>query len=104
MAREVVAKDGGPVSYDDATRDRVPATRWQGQFTPAGDILGRVSTDDADLTVCGPGGQIECVFDAEGLSPLPAGWRRSFVLEAQGYTRDTSPLTAGAGSVFPLPE
>jgi hypothetical protein len=104
MAREVVARDRGPVSYDDATRDRVPATRWQGEFTPAGDILGRVSADDAALAVCGPGGEIECGFDAGGLPPLPAGWRRSFVLEAQGYTRDTSPLTAGAGSVSPLPE
>jgi Flp pilus assembly protein TadD len=104
LARERVAKPRGPVHYVDSARDRVPTTRWRGSFTPLGDILHHVVEDDASLAVCGPGGEVECTFDAALLPPLPSGWRRSFVLEATGHTRDTSPLTAGAGSVLPLPE
>lgn len=104
LARELVSEPRGPVHYDDAARDRVPTTRWRGSFTPVGDILQRVADDDTSLAVCGPGGEVECTFDAAGLPPLPPGWRRSFVLEAAGHTRDTSPLTAGAGEVLPLPE
>ena len=104
LARELVAEPRGPVHYDDAARDRVPTTRWRGSFTPVGDILKRVVEDDTSLAVCGPGSEVECTFDAAGLPPLPPGWRRSFVLEASGHTRDTSPLTAGAGNVLPLPE
>ncbi|NQW46905.1 MAG: VCBS repeat-containing protein [Planctomycetes bacterium] len=104
LARELVAGPSGPIRYDDASRDRVPVTRWQGDFTSAGDIRSRVATDDTSLAICGPGAEVECVFDAAPMPTLPPGWRRSFVLEAAGYTRDTSPLTAGAGSVLPLPE
>ena len=104
LARELVAEPRGPVHYDDAARDRVPTTRWRGSFTPVGDILQRVAEDDTSLAVCGPGAEVECTFDAAGLPSLPPGWRRSFVLEAAGHTRDTSPLTAGAGNVLPLPE
>jgi hypothetical protein len=104
LARERVAEPRGPVHYDDAARDRVPTTRWRGSFTPLGDILQHVAKDDTSLAICGPGGEVECTFDAADLPPLPPGWRRSFVLEAAGHTRDTSPLTAGAGNVLPLPE
>jgi hypothetical protein len=104
LARELVAEPRGPVHYDDAARDRVPTTRWRGSFTPVGDILHHVVEDDTSLAVCGPGGEVELAFDAAALPPLPPGWRRSFVLEAAGHTRDTSPLTAGAGNVLPLPE
>ncbi len=104
LARELVAEPRGPVHYDDAARDRVPTTRWRGSFTPLGDILQRVAKDDTSLAVCGPGGEVECTFVVAALPALPPGWRRSFVLEAAGHTRDTSPLTAGAGNVLPLPE
>jgi Flp pilus assembly protein TadD len=104
LARERLAGLRGPVHYDDAAHDRVPTTRWRGSFTPVGDILPHVAEDDTSLAVCGPGGEVECTFDAAGLPPMPPGWRRSFVLEAAGHTRDTSPLTAGAGEVLPLPE
>jgi len=104
LARERVAEPRGPVRYDDDARDRVPTTRWRGSFTPVGDVFHHVAKDDTSLAVCGPGGEVECTFDATGLPPLPSGWRRSFVLEAAGHTRDTSPLTDGAGNVLPLPE
>jgi len=104
LAHELLAEPRGPVQYDDAARDRVPTTRWRGSFTPVGDILHHVVEDDRNLAICGPGGEVECVFNAATLPTLPPGWRRSFVLEAAGHTRDTSPLTAGAGEVLPLPE
>jgi Flp pilus assembly protein TadD len=104
LARELATASRGPVRYDDAARDRVPTTRWRGSFTPDGDVLDHLANDDTSLAVCGPGSELECTFDAAALPPLPPGWRRSFVLEAAGHTRDTSPLTTGAGNVLPLPE
>lgn len=103
LARELAVGDRGLVAYDATRRDPLPTTRWEGNFSTAGSVLSDLVGQDHVLTICGPGHDIECHFDAAGLPGLPAGWARSWFLEATGYTRDTSPLTAGGGRVSPLP-
>lgn len=103
LARELAVGDRGLVTYDASVRDPLPTTFWDGDFSPPGSVLSEVSQPDGLVTICGPGHDIECCFDAGMLPALPAGWKRSWFLEATGYTRDTSPLTAGGGRVSPVP-
>ncbi len=103
LAREIAIGKRGLVSYDASVRDPLPTTCWDGDFSPCGSVLSEMSDHDRAVAVCGPGHDIECCFDAGLLPSLPTGWTRSWFLEATGYTRDTSPLTAGGGRVTPFP-
>jgi hypothetical protein len=58
---------------------------------------------DDRFVVSGPGDEITVRFDAAKLPAVPAGWERSFVLRARGYSKDTAPYTATGGNVEPLP-
>jgi hypothetical protein len=51
----------------------------------------------------GPGDETEIKFDAGSLPPLPAGWKRSYVLRSWGYCKDTAPFTATGDTIEPLP-
>jgi Flp pilus assembly protein TadD len=103
LAREIAVGDSGLVTYDASVRHPLPITRWDGDFSPIGSVLSKVTSPDHAVAICGPGHDIDCCFDAGMLPALPRGWTRSWFLEATGYTRDTSPLTHGGGRVSPLP-
>jgi cytochrome c-type biogenesis protein CcmH/NrfG len=90
--------------YDDQQTEQVAVTRWQGEFTKAGDVTGQLRSPDGALVVCGPGGEITIQFDARRLSPLPPSFIRSFVLRTRGFCKDASPFTLTGGQVGPLPD
>ena len=103
LATESAVGDRGLVAYSAAVREPVPVSRWQGDFSAAGTVTETLRTIDREVVICGPGFDVECQFAADGLPPLAAGFHRSWFLEANGITRDTSPLTADAGRVQPVP-
>jgi len=62
-----------------------------------------LSEVDDLLVVMGSGDEVSLDFDAAALPPLPAGWRRDFLLLFDGWAKDADANTAFSQSVEPLP-
>lgn len=101
--QEVYPDGRRPAAYDDAKTEPVAVTKWKGNLTRLGDVTGLLRGADDRFVICGPGDEIAVRFDATKLPPLPAGWRRSFVLRSWGYCKDAAPTTVTGGQVGPLP-
>jgi hypothetical protein len=50
-----------------------------------------------------PGDEIALVFDGSKLPPLPAGWKRTFLLYADGFSKEMDVNSASPDQVAPLP-
>jgi hypothetical protein len=103
LLREVTADGRPPQEYDDAHTDSVALSHWTGRLTKLGDVTELLAAADDRFVICGPGDEVTVQFDARPLPPLPAGWVRSFVLRARGYSKDAAPFTLTGGRVEPLP-
>ena len=101
--QEVYPDGRPPIAYDDAKTESVPVTKWKGNLTRLGDVTELLRAADDRFVLCGPGDEIIVTFDATKLPELPAGWKRSFVLQTRGYCKDAAPTTATGGQVGPLP-
>ena len=55
------------------------------------------------MVMMGSGDEIRLRFSAGGLPPLPAGWKRDFLLLVDGWAKDADANTAFSQSVLPLP-
>jgi tetratricopeptide (TPR) repeat protein len=69
-------------------------------FGPSTELL--VETDDA-LAIIGPGEEVHLEF-SDNLPQLPPGWRRRFVLESRGWTKDMDLYTEHGETLEPLPD
>lgn len=92
-----------PIAYDDSKTESVPVTKWKGNLTRTGDVTDLLRAADDRFVICGPGDEITVGFDATKVPELPAGWKRSFVLQTRGYCKDSAPTTVTGGQVGPLP-
>jgi tetratricopeptide (TPR) repeat protein len=101
--QEIYPNGRPPIAYDDARTEPVAVTKWKGHLTRLGDVTDLLRAADDRFVVCGPGDEITVRFDAKNLPPLPAGWQRSFVLRARGYSKDAALTTVTGGTVGPLP-
>jgi hypothetical protein len=101
--QEVYPDGRPPLAYDDSKTESVPITRWKGKLTRTGDVTELLTAADDRFVVSGPADEITVRFDAAKLPQVPAGWERSFVLRARGYSKDTAPYTASGGNVELLP-
>jgi hypothetical protein len=88
--------------YGDVTK----AQRWlrlDGRFTRFGDVLPLLERADDMYVVFGPGDEITVEFDARDAPPLPAGWRRDFLLYSDSWLKDADLNTGTGQTVEPLP-
>jgi cytochrome c-type biogenesis protein CcmH/NrfG len=92
-----------PTVYAYDRLDPVPVTRQAGKLTKFGDVTELLHERDDRFVIFGPGDELTVRFEAEKLAPLPAGWKRSFVLRTWGYCKDASPFTAHGNTIEPLP-
>jgi hypothetical protein len=49
------------------------------------------------------GDEISLAFDARALPPLPAGWKRTFLLYADGFSKEMDVNSASPDQLAPLP-
>jgi hypothetical protein len=61
-----------------------------------------LKTDDM-FVVSKPGDEVALSFDASALAPLPDGWTRTFLLYADGFSKEMDINSASPHEVAPLP-
>jgi hypothetical protein len=82
------------------------ASQWNptpGYYTRYGPVEELVSKEDDRLVVMGSGDELALSFEADYLPPLPAGWKRDFLLLVDGWAKDRDANTAWSQTVEPLP-
>jgi len=100
-----ISPDGRePFSYD---YDRVSrSSPWKvlpGRYTRTGDVRELLAAADDMFVVSRPGDEISVSFDATRLPPLPAGWTRSYLLFADGFSKEMDIHSASPDVLGPLP-
>jgi hypothetical protein len=78
---------------------KVPA----GRYTREGDVRPLLRAVDDIFVISRPGDQLSLSFDARALPALAAGWTRTFLLYAHGYSKEMNPRSAAPETVAPLP-
>jgi len=83
-----------------------PAAMWNpvpGLYTRYGSVRELLAAADDRFVIMGSGDEIRLRFDPTRLPPLPAGWKRDFLVLVDGWSKDADANTAYGDSVEPLP-
>jgi hypothetical protein len=81
----------------------VPWKVMAGRYTREGDVRPLLRATDDMFVVSRPGDEIALSFDAQSVPALAAGWRRTFLLYAYGYSKEMNLRSASPDTVAPLP-
>jgi tetratricopeptide (TPR) repeat protein len=82
------------------------ASPWKvmtGHYTREGDVRELLLKTDDMFVVSRPGDEINLSFDARALPPLHAGWTRTFLLYADGFSKEMDINSASPAQLAPLP-
>ena len=83
-----------------------PRSFWNptpGSYTRYGDIKELMAEPDDRFAVVASGDEIRMRFNAHSAPPLPAGWKREYLLKVDGWAKDRDANTAYSQTVQPLP-
>ena len=104
FSAEVHPEGTQPTVYD---YDRVtPVSPWKtmtGAYTREGDVRELVTTTDDMFVIGRDGDEVALGFDASTLDPPPAGWTRTYLLRADGFSKEMDINSASPDTVLPLP-
>jgi hypothetical protein len=93
-----------PYTYDYARVSLAsPWKTFTGRYTRTGDVRELLTAADDMYVVSKPGDELALSFDASQLGPLPAGWTRTFLLYADGFSKEMDINSASPHEVAPLP-
>ena len=93
-----------PYGYDYAKVSQL--TTWKlmpGRYTREGDVRELLLNTDDMFVISRPGDEIALSFDARGLSPIPNGWKRTFLLYVDGFSKEMDINSGSPDQVAPLP-
>src|SRR5206468_10058512 len=83
---------------------RSPWKSMPGRYTREGDVRPLLARADDMFVIAGPGDEIALSFDAASVGPPPpSGWTRTFLLFADGYSKEMDINSASPDEVGPLP-
>lgn len=95
---------GAPTVFD---YGRVsPIGPWKvltGHYTREGDVRELLSAGDDLFVITKPGDEIALSFDAAALPAIPDGWTRTYVLRAEGFSKEMDINSGSPDSLAPLP-
>src|SRR5207245_641592 len=104
FSAEVTPDGREPFGYD---YRRVSFTSpWKvmtGRYTREGDVRELLLKSDDMFVISRPGDEISLSFEAAALPPLPAGWTRTFLLYADGFSKEMDINSASPDQLPPLP-
>jgi Tfp pilus assembly protein PilF len=104
FSAEVTPDGREPFSYDYArVSSESPWKAFVGRYTRPGDVRELLTEADDMFVVSKPGDEVALSFDASALRPLPAGWTRTFLLYADGFSKEMDINSASPHEVAPLP-
>jgi tetratricopeptide (TPR) repeat protein len=104
FSRETSVDGREPYGYDYAQVSY--ASPWKvmpGRYTREGDVRELLLRSDDMFVISRPGDEISLSFDATRLPPLPRGWTRTFLLYADGFSKEMDINSASPDEVAPLP-
>jgi hypothetical protein len=76
---------------------------FTGRYTREGDVRELLQAVDDMFVISRPGDELSIAFDAGALAPVPRGWTRTFLLYADGYSKEMDINSASPEEVAPLP-
>ena len=104
FSREITPDGREPFGYDYAQVSFTsPWKVMPGRYTREGDVRELLLKPDDMFVISLPGDEISLSFDARKLPPLRAGWTRTFLLYADGYSKEMDINSASPDQVSPLP-
>ena len=74
-----------------------------GRYTREGNVRELVLESDDMFVISKPGDELRLSFAANKLPPLPKGWTRTFLLYADGFSKEMDINSASPDQVGPLP-
>jgi hypothetical protein len=74
-----------------------------GRYTRLGDVKDLLTKSDDRFVIARPGDEIAASFAADAAGPLRQGWTRTFLLLADGYSKEMDINSASPDIVGPLP-
>jgi hypothetical protein len=90
-----------------ANYDHVSTTSsWKGfpgAYTREGDVRALLTKTDDMFVIAKPGDEIALSFPASAAPPLRAGWKRTFLLYADGFSKEMNLWSATPDELGPLP-
>jgi tetratricopeptide (TPR) repeat protein len=100
-----VSPDGRePLSYDYEHVSLIsPWKVMPGRYTREGDVRELLRRTDDRFVISRPGDEIAVAFAATALPPLPPGWKHTFLLYADGFSKEMDINSASPDQVAPLP-
>lgn len=100
-----VRPDGqDPPRYDyDRVTLESPWKMMPGHYTREGDVRELLLKAEDMFVIAKPGDEIAISFDAANAGPLPDGWTRTFLLLADGFSKEMDINSASPDLVEPLP-
>ena len=104
FSAEVRPDSPAPLTYDYARVSRVsPWKTMAGRYTREGDVRELLADADDMFVIARDGDEVALTFDASALEPLPEGWTRTFLLRADGFSKEMDINSAIPDTVQPLP-
>ena len=104
FSREYSRDGRQPLGYD--YTDVSFTSPWKvmtGRYTREGDVRQLLSASDDMFVISRPGDELVLSFAADKLPPLPRGWTRTFLLYADGFSKEMDINSASPDQVGPLP-
>ncbi|HWK08671.1 MAG TPA: hypothetical protein VNR64_01375, partial [Vicinamibacterales bacterium] len=80
-----------------------PWKTFTGRYTRVGDVRELLTVTDDMYVISKPGDELSLSFDATRLKPLPEGFTRTFLLYADGFSKEMDLHSASPDTVAPLP-
>jgi hypothetical protein len=104
FSAETSADNREPYGYDyQNVSFTSPWKVMTGRYTREGDVRELLLRGDDMFVVSRPGDEIILSFDAASLPPLPEGWTRTFLLYADGFSKEMDINSASPDQLAPLP-
>jgi FG-GAP-like repeat/ASPIC and UnbV len=104
FSREVYPNGAEPPNYDyDSVTSESTWKTMPGLYTREGDVRPLISRSDDMFVIAKPGDEVAVSFDASALPALQAGWSRTFLMRADGFSKEMDVNSASPDRVEPLP-
>jgi hypothetical protein len=104
FSREVLHDGQEPPAYDyDHVSTRMPWKQMPGRYTREGSVTPLLLAADDEFVVSAAGDEVALSFSAASLSALPNGWTRTFLLYADGFSKEMNVHSASPDRLEPMP-